>query len=256
MIQGISQSYSSSVYASSKSGALCRANPGRATPPGKRSDCVSDSVSPEENVTISAKGNQLSKNNELFANSESTTTQAPAEKNLTLEELKTTVELQKRDTEVRTHEQAHLSAAGQYAAGGASFSYVTGPDGKRYANGGEVPIDMSKEKTPEATIQKMRTVRRAALAPANPSGADRSIAAQASSMETAAMKELQTQSKVSAFVSNTTEDGGDGEGAINQRADDVPGEKWVAGADSSSQISGVSRKSMTSAYQAMAAFAA
>ena len=32
--------------------------------------------------------------------------------------------------------RAHLSAAGAYAHGGASYEYELGPDGKRYAVGG------------------------------------------------------------------------------------------------------------------------
>ncbi len=98
--------------------------------------------------------------------------------------------LQDRDAEVRTHEQAHLSAAGQYARGGASFTYQRGPDGVSYAIGGEVGIDVGKEATPEATIAKMQTVKRAALAPANPSAADRSIAAQAAVKEAQAHQEM------------------------------------------------------------------
>lgn len=122
---------------------------------------------------------------------------------LTEEEVRQLSVLKKRDTEVKAHEQAHLAAAGQYAAGGASFSYQTGPDGRRYATGGEVPIDIGKESSPEATIQKMRTVKRAALAPANPSSADRSIAAQATSMEAQAMGEL--LSKTGEKTSQTTQ---------------------------------------------------
>jgi hypothetical protein len=103
-----------------------------------------------------------------------------------------TQQLKKRDTDVRTHELAHLAATGQYAAGGASYTYQTGPDGVKYAIGGEVPIDISPEKTPEATIHKMETVRKAALAPADPSSADLQIAAEASAQEILAMQELQT----------------------------------------------------------------
>ena len=44
------------------------------------------------------------------------------------------------DREERQHEQAHLSAAGGHARGGPSYQYETGPDGKRYAVGGEVSI--------------------------------------------------------------------------------------------------------------------
>lgn len=106
------------------------------------------------------------------------------------EQLREIQKLQQRDAEVKAHEQAHLSTAGQYAAGGASFSYTTGPNGKRYATGGEVPIDLSKEKDPQATLMKMTQVRRAALAPANPSAADRNIAARASMIAADAMSEI------------------------------------------------------------------
>ena len=110
---------------------------------------------------------------------------------LTKEEQSVIKEMKSRDREVRTHEQAHIAAGGQYVRGGASFSYQTGPDGMQYATGGEVSIDTSKvQGDPQATIQKMTIVRKAALAPADPSGADRSIAAQASQTMSAARKEL------------------------------------------------------------------
>jgi vacuolar-type H+-ATPase subunit I/STV1 len=90
---------------------------------------------------------------------------------LTEEELKKIEELKKRDAEVRAHEQAHQSAAGSLSNGSTSFDYEEGPDGKRYAVGGEVSIDISKVAgDPQATIEKARQVRRAALAPADPSG--------------------------------------------------------------------------------------
>ena len=108
-----------------------------------------------------------------------------------LQQRKQIQELKQRDAEVKNHEAAHLSAAGQYATGGASFQYVTGPDGKRYAVAGEVKIDTSKEDgDPQATIQKARAVRRAAMAPANPSAQDRAVAAQAAKMEFEAQVEL------------------------------------------------------------------
>jgi hypothetical protein len=100
-------------------------------------------------------------------------------------------QLKNRDREVKTHELAHLANAGQYARGGPSYSYQLGPDGQRYAVGGEVPIDISKEKTPEQTIQKMEVVRSAAMAPAQPSSADRSIAAAAAALEAQARQEIQ-----------------------------------------------------------------
>jgi hypothetical protein len=55
-----------------------------------------------------------------------------------------------------------------------------------YAVGGEVQIDTSPAGSPEATIRKMQQIRRAALAPSQPSGTDRAVAAQASQIETQA----------------------------------------------------------------------
>jgi len=100
-------------------------------------------------------------------------------------------ELERRDQEVRAHEAAHAAAGGQYVRGGATFQYQKGPDGKMYAVGGEVSIDTSPVKdNPQATISKMETVKRAALAPASPSGQDRSVASAASAAEAQARQEL------------------------------------------------------------------
>lgn len=88
-------------------------------------------------------------------------------------------ELEARDQEVRNHELAHAAVGGAYA-GAPSYEYQTGPNGKKYAVGGEVQIDVSKEANPQDTIEKMQTVRAAALAPAEPSSQDRKVAAEAS----------------------------------------------------------------------------
>src|SRR5207247_4683707 len=91
--------------------------------------------------------------------------------------------LRHRDQEVRLHEQAHLLAAGPYAKGGPSYTYETGPDGQRYAIGGEVPIDLSAVSgNPQATLQKALTIRRAALAPTDPSATDQAVAAKATTL--------------------------------------------------------------------------
>jgi hypothetical protein len=113
---------------------------------------------------------------------------------LTPEEQKQVAELEKRDQEVRRHEQAHQAAAGSYALGGPSFRYQTGPNGKRYAVGGEVQIDTSKiSGDSAATVRKMRTVQRAALAPADPSPQDRRMAAEASRRAAEAEGELRQE---------------------------------------------------------------
>jgi|GEM_PF-1660456 len=102
-------------------------------------------------------------------------------------------ELKKRDAEVRAHEAAHLAAAGSLAQGKANFEFQTGPDGNRYAVGGHVDIDTSPAETPEATLAKARQIRRAALAPGDPSSADRAVAAKAAQMLAKARRELAEQ---------------------------------------------------------------
>ena len=103
-------------------------------------------------------------------------------------------ELKARDREVRTHEAAHKATAGQYATGGASFTYQRGPDGQLYATGGEVGISTGPvPDNPEATLQKANTIRAAALAPAHPSSQDMSIAAKATMMATEARAQIAVQ---------------------------------------------------------------
>jgi hypothetical protein len=112
---------------------------------------------------------------------------------LTREEAAQLRELQARDREVRQHEQAHQTVGGRYA-GSASYSYQRGPDGRAYAVGGEVPIDVSTiPGDPQATIRKMRIVRAAAMAPAEPSAADQQIAARANRTIVQAQAELLRQ---------------------------------------------------------------
>jgi hypothetical protein len=107
-------------------------------------------------------------------------------------------EFKARDQEVKTHEQAHAAVGGRYA-GAPSYSYELGPDGKQYAVGGEVSIDISPVAgDPQATVQKMQQVRAAALAPAEPSSADRRIAAEAAQRQIQAQAELVQQTSAPA----------------------------------------------------------
>ena len=109
-------------------------------------------------------------------------------------------DLATRDRAVRAHEQAHLAAAGGFARGGPSFTYQTGPDGVRYAVGGEVSIDTSPvEGDPQATLEKARAVIAAANAPADPSAQDRAVAAAAAQMAARAQAELTQQAAAAAY---------------------------------------------------------
>jgi hypothetical protein len=124
----------------------------------------------------------------------SDTPDVTGESELTKEEKQQVKDLQNRDREVRAHEMAHVAGGGMHVRGGANFEYQTGPDGKRYAVGGEVSIDTAKkDNDPQATIQKMQIIKRAALAPAKPSPQDRSVAAQATQKEMEARQELREE---------------------------------------------------------------
>lgn len=102
-------------------------------------------------------------------------------------------DLIERDQEVRTHEQAHQSAGGEYASS-PTYQFTQGPDGKRYATGGEVQIDTSAVPgDPAATIAKMQQIRSAALAPAEPSAQDLAVARSAAASEAKARKELMAE---------------------------------------------------------------
>ncbi|QPR53723.1 putative metalloprotease CJM1_0395 family protein [Aeromonas allosaccharophila] len=102
-------------------------------------------------------------------------------------------DLIERDQEVRTHEQAHQSAGGEYASS-PTYQFTQGPDGKRYATGGEVQIDTSAVPgDPAATIAKMQQIRSAALAPAEPSAQDLAVARSAAASEAKARKEMMAE---------------------------------------------------------------
>lgn len=110
-------------------------------------------------------------------------------------DLRRVEQLKQRDREVRAHEMAHVAAGAGVVTSGASYSFETGPDGRRYAVGGEVGINVSPGRTPEETLSRAEKIRSAALAPADPSGQDRQIAARAASMAAEARVELATRSR-------------------------------------------------------------
>jgi hypothetical protein len=102
-------------------------------------------------------------------------------------------ELKSRDREVRAHEQAHASVGGQYTTS-PTFTFERGPDGVSYAIAGQVQIDMSEVPGDlQASINKLETVRAAALAPAEPSSVDRQVATEASRRISQLRADLQTQ---------------------------------------------------------------
>ena len=90
--------------------------------------------------------------------------------------------LQSRDAKVRSHELAHMMAAGGQAAGLPEYTYQTGPDGRQYAVGGAVNISISSTGDAQHDAGQAETARRAALATGEPSIRDALTAAQAGDM--------------------------------------------------------------------------
>jgi len=147
----------------------------------------------QRNPDQSLRSSGNSRENTSSAEQDNHSSGSNPEQALQARELEQIRELRMRDREVRAHEQAH-SATGGVHAGTANFSYQTGPDGVRYAVGGEVSVDVSVVKDdPQATLDKMQQVQQAALAPAEPSAQDRQIAAEAGQKAAEALNEISQQ---------------------------------------------------------------
>jgi hypothetical protein len=86
-----------------------------------------------------------------------------------------------------------MSAGSGLITNAASYTYTYGPDGKQYAVGGEVGIDVSAESKPEANIAKGRQIQAAALAPGDPSAQDYRVASQGAQLELQGRSELSEQ---------------------------------------------------------------
>jgi hypothetical protein len=137
------------------------------------------------------------------------TTKSSLVGNLTAEEKAVVEELSKRDREVRAHEMAH-KAAGAGLTGPASYSYQRGPNGRLYAVEGSVKIDVSPvPNDPRATLEKAQQIQQAALAPSQPSNADRQVASAASAMAAEARAELASENTLIAQSEFSTSDKSD-----------------------------------------------
>lgn len=134
------------------------------------------------------------------------------------------------DATVRSHEHAHLVLLGPYARAGPQYSYIILPDGKRFAVGGSVSVDLKPVPgNPEATIRKAKAVRRAAHAPMQPSSADMHVAAKAYRVEMQAKRELgrmeAEQEAEKAEEAHRLDEDATGLGVVGDRAAD--GSTWI-----------------------------
>jgi hypothetical protein len=93
------------------------------------------------------------------------------------------------EKEVKQHELKHFFIGRGYV-GLPTFVYLFGTDGKWYPVEGEVSVDLSEEKDPLKTIEKMKRILLAALAPEDASIQDAIVAGIAASKLAKAEEEL------------------------------------------------------------------
>ncbi|MEW6993967.1 putative metalloprotease CJM1_0395 family protein [Colwelliaceae bacterium MEBiC 14330] len=166
-------------------------------------------ISEQENQQQQQKQNsqqEQENNQQQTAKDNTVEAERDAEKQARIDE-KIISQLKKRDREVRSHELAHATVGGS-TTGLPTYNFEVGPDGRKYAVEGEVPVDLSiVAGDPKATIVKMQKVHAAALAPVNPSSQDIRVAATATQKILAAQSELLLQesenSKQTAPVNNS-----------------------------------------------------
>lgn len=109
---------------------------------------------------------------------------------LTPEQQQELAKLKETDGKVKAHEQAHIAAASGISASAPSYDYQEGPDGQKYAVGGEVNVSFEQTGDPEKDKVSAEAMKRAALAPADPSSQDRAVARNAEKMIADAEKKI------------------------------------------------------------------
>ena len=171
---------------------------------------------------------------------------------LSLEEQRIVTELQAADTNVRAHEAAHMAAGGGLTSP-ASYTYERGPDNKMYAVAGEVGISTGEGNTPQESLNKAQTIRRAALAPADPSPQDLKVAAQAASMEMSARAQIMQEKMAqnSKNTNNSNETSGDGNARNSTANSNVNStENYAENSAGNSRIPSINQPSSTGGYYA------
>lgn len=159
-----------------------------------KDDIVDEAIISDEAMSMLAAEKTDAENEDKMVNadekkdSEQKTTKS--QDDLTPEEKEQVAKLKESDAEVKAHEQAHLAAAAGISASSPSYDYQTGPDGKKYAVGGEVSISFVKSDDPEENLKNAQTMKAAALAPAEPSGQDLSVARNADKLIAEAKQEM------------------------------------------------------------------
>lgn len=79
-----------------------------------------------------------------------------------------------KDKEIRNHEQIHANLG--KSSSPINYNYQMGPDGKLYAMGGYVKLDVSMPTDPKAAMAKIEQIKKASSSPNDLSTADLGIA--------------------------------------------------------------------------------
>lgn len=151
-----------------------------------------ESLNLENSSTQSVSGQNTDNNTNDSTNKNEENKGTKTTQELSPDEQQVVAELVATDAHVRAHEAAHMGAGGGLTSP-ASFTYEKGPDNKMYAVAGEVGIATGEGNTPQETLAKAQQIRRAALAPSDPSPQDLKVAAQAASMEMSARSQIMAE---------------------------------------------------------------
>jgi hypothetical protein len=104
-------------------------------------------------------------------------------------------DLQAASVRVGAHERLHAQIAGRYADSAPRYIHVSGPDGRLYAVGGSLKVDLRPVPgDPVETLRKAHAIMRAAIGPGDPSAADMRIAAAAYRLAAGARRDMETAS--------------------------------------------------------------
>lgn len=191
---------------------------------------ISDSENKDDQEAEHKNSPQHSSKNETQGDDNKNDSSESVSQNKDVQQEQIINELQRRDKEVRSHELAHAAVGGSFT-GAPNYSFETGPDGKKYAVGGEVSVDLSTVAgNPSATIAKMQKVHAAALAPANPSAQDTQVAANAIQIILQAQSELQLQDSHTVKTTDDNESSlavGSGQGDERESGDELSFDAFI-----------------------------
>lgn len=99
---------------------------------------------------------------------------------------------------VISHENTHMQVGGEFA-GAPSYIYQKGPDGKLHIVGGEVTMKLPAGGDLEKLKAALERVKRAAMAPADPSPQDQKTAAMASAQQSSVENAIKRKKAAEAY---------------------------------------------------------